>query len=93
MKEALKGIFAVAIAALLSIIFFIAVNELFTISLMDLSLSQLSWMLYAPLVALCVFVSFILRKKQKIFAWAFMISSVIGLAGFHIILISVKFYY
>ncbi|HOD92928.1 MAG TPA: hypothetical protein PLT91_03570 [Clostridia bacterium] len=93
MKEILKTILAVIIAAVLSLIFFIAVNELFTSTPIDMSLSALSWLLYGIFLVLSFVMTYLTKKKHKMFAWSFMIASLIGLTVFHIILISVKFYY
>ncbi len=93
MKEILKAILAVVIAVILSLVFFIAANEVFTSASLDWSLSAISWLLYGIFLVLSFLMTLLTKKKHKLFAWSFMIASLIGLTVFHVILVSVKFFY
>ena len=93
MKEILKAILAVIIAVAVSLIFFIAANELFTSTPIDMTLSAITWLLYGIFKVLSFVMTNLTKKKHKLFAWSYMIASLIGLTVFHIILISVKFFY
>jgi len=93
MKEILKAVLAVIIAVVVSLVFFIAVNELFTSTPIEMSLSAISWLMYGIFIVLSFVLTYLTKKKHKLFAWSYMIASLIGLTVFHIILISVKFFY